>query len=71
MFARIDGAHPEYTARTPHILAPRRISLPSILGNVLPIPFQNRTGWPFLLEELAGIDGSFPGWMAKMPSTLR
>ena len=71
MFARIDGAHPEYTARTPHILAPRRISLPSILGNMLPISLQNRAGWPFPLEELARIDDCFPEWMAKTPSTLR
>ena len=71
MFARIDGASPEYMALAPHILAPRHVSPPSILGNMSPFISQSRSGCPSSPEVLTRMDGSFPGWMAKMPSTLR
>ena len=71
MFASIDGAVPEYMALAPHILAPRHVLPPSILGNMLPTPSQSHSGWPSSPEVLARMDGSFPECMAKMPSTLR
>lgn len=71
MFARIDGASPEYMALAPHILAARHVSPPNILGELLPIQFKNPTGWPSSPEVPARMDGSFPEWMAKTPSTLR
>jgi hypothetical protein len=58
-------------ALTPHILAPRHVSPPSILGNDLVGQSENCSDWPSLPEVLARMDGSFPEWMAKMPSTLR
>ncbi|UCV27183.1 hypothetical protein [Ferribacterium limneticum] len=71
MLASIDGTSPEYMALTPHILAARHVSPPSILGNNLAIQPKNRSGWPSSAEVLIRMDGCFPEWMAKLPSTLR
>ena len=71
MFARIDGASPEYMARAPHILAARHVSPPCIPGKLSLIQFKAPAGWPSSPEVLARMDGSFPEWMAKLPSTLR
>jgi hypothetical protein len=70
MFASVDGANPGYMALAPHILAPRHVSSPSILGNS-PLVFLDRTGWPLSAEAPTRMDGGFPECMAKMPSTLR
>jgi hypothetical protein len=71
MFARIDVAHPEYMALAPHILAPRPVSPPSILGNGLIDQSENYSGWPFPAEAQTRMGGSFPEYMANLPSTLR
>jgi hypothetical protein len=71
MFARVDGASPGYMAFTPHILAARRVSPPSILGNNWVAHSQSRSGGPFSTKALAWIDGGFPEYMAETPSTLR
>lgn len=71
MFASVDGASPGYMALTPRILAPRHVSPPSILGNNLIIHSPNCSGWPSSPDALARMDGGFPEYMAKTPSTLR
>lgn len=71
MFASINGASPGYMAPTPHILAQRHISPPSILGNNLGPHSRNRSGWTSSAEVLARMDGCFPECMANLPSTLR
>lgn len=71
MLASIDGTSPGYMALTPHILAPRHVSPPSILGNNTLPPSQNRSGWASSAEAQARMDGSFPEYMAKTPSTSR
>jgi hypothetical protein len=71
MFARIGGEHPGYMARTPHILAPRNVSPPSILGDNRVAHSRRCSSWPFSAEALARIDGGFPEYRAETPSTLR
>ena len=71
MFTSIDGASPGYTALTPHILAPRHISPPSILGKHLAANPKTRSGRPSSPEVLPRMDGRFPEYTAKTPSTLR
>ncbi len=50
MFASVDGANPGYMA---HILAPRHVSPPSILGNSLLTVLLNRSVRPSSAETLA------------------
>lgn len=71
MFASIDGAMPGYMALAPHILVPRHVLPPSILGNSLVTHSKNHSGWASSGEVLTRMDGCFQEWMAKMPSTLR
>lgn len=71
MFATVDGGSSGYMAFTPDIPAPCHVLPPSILGNDLVIHLQNRSGRPASAEALARMDGCFPEWMAKTPSTLR
>jgi len=71
MIASIDGAGPGYMTLTPHILAPRHVSPPPILGNNLAIHHTNPSGWPSSTEAQARMDGSFPEYMAHAPSTSR
>ena len=71
MFASVDGASPGYMALTPHILALRHVSPPSILGNNRVTHSKNRSGWPSSAEALTRMDGSFPEYMANLPSTSR
>ncbi len=71
MFASVDGVSPEYMALAPHILAPRHVSPPSILGNFRVTRSPTPSGWLSSAEALARMDGSFPEWTANMPSTLR
>jgi hypothetical protein len=58
-------------ALAPRILEQRHVSPPSILGNNPPSPSQSRSGWSSSVEVLARMDGSFPEYMAKTPSTSR
>ena len=71
MFASVDGVNPGYTAFTPHILAPRHVFVPSIPGNNLSTQPKTLLNRPFSAEALDRMDGGFPEWMAKSPSTLR
>ena len=71
MFASVDGVNPGYTAFAPHILAPRHAFVPSIPGNNLPTQPKTLLSRPFSAEALDRMDGGFPEWMAKSPSTLR
>jgi hypothetical protein len=71
MFASIDDAGPGYMALTPHILAPRHVSPPSILGNNPVTHRTSRSNWPSSAEALTRMDGCFPEYMAETPSTSR
>jgi len=71
MFASVDGAEPRYMALAPHILAPRHVSPPSILGNNMSPPAQRTTGCGFQADTLSSMDGCKPEYLAKSPSTLR
>ena len=71
MIASVYGASLGYMALTPHILAPRHVSPPSILGNTIVIDSRSCSGWPSSADAQTGMDGSFPEYMANMPSTSR
>ena len=71
MFARVDGALPGYTALTPHMLGMRHVSSPSIPGNDLVLPPQHTAGRHSSTDVRASMDGGFPEYMARSPSTLR
>jgi hypothetical protein len=71
MVAKLFGALPEYTALTPHMLGMRHVSSPSILGSNVVFPPQPTAGRHSSTDVRARMDGGFPEYMAKSPSTLR
>jgi hypothetical protein len=71
MFASVDGVNRGYTAFAPHILAPRHVFVPSIPGNNLSTQPKALLNRPSSAEVQDRMDGCFPEWMAKSPSTLR
>jgi hypothetical protein len=70
-FASMDGMRPGYMAQMPHTQAARHVLPPSILGNNSPLLSQCRSGLPCSAKVLARMDGSFPEYLAKTPSTSR
>ena len=71
MFASVDGAMPGYMAPEPHILAPRHVFPPSILGCHLTNTTLRLSGRYSSAESLTRMDGGYPECMAKIKSTLR
>jgi len=71
MFARVYGVLPEYMALVPHMLDMRHVSSPPILGNYLALPPKPTAGGHCSTDVRASMDGGFPEYMAKSPSTLR
>lgn len=71
MFAKVDDALPGDTALMPHFPGQRHLSSPSIPGNTLVLPPQPMPGRHSSTDVWASMDGGFPEYMAKSPSTLR
>ncbi len=69
MFTSVDGASPGYMALMPHILAPRHVLPPSILGSHSASPPQSRMVQSSLAEVPIGIAGDLAEYAAFMPST--
>ncbi len=55
----------------PHMPGIRHVSSPSIPGNDLVLPPQPMAGRHSSTDVRASMDGGFPEYMAKSPSTLR
>ena len=71
MFASVEGTSPGYMTHAPHTLAPRYVSLSSILGNNRATRSENSSGWPSSAEALARMDSGYPEYMANLKPILR